>query len=287
MKSGWLLAALVLPHRWSAYAADPSSACGKPTDPCRTAENVAECNALVSANCSTILVQASCPVQFGCGDTNSTTTSSVCGSPTDACMNQENYEHCKSLEEGGCIDVGVLESCPLQFTCNDDGPVTTPSVCGKPTDPCMNRQNWSRCKALEKRCEVLGLESCPLQFACKPKTSSCRSPTDSCMTPKLWRQCRALERAGCQNIVMGESCPYSGFQCADPPDACASFQVFSTQLCRRGAAPARSVSIPVWSKPLGSCGEKTFSRERYRRTVNVPILLFSRRLCALLQGRIN
>jgi hypothetical protein len=38
-------------------------------------------------------------------------------------MNQENYNQCKSLEEGGCIDIGVSESCPLQFACNDDGPV--------------------------------------------------------------------------------------------------------------------------------------------------------------------
>jgi hypothetical protein len=257
MKSGWLLAVLVLLRR-SAYAADQSSVCGKPTDPCRTPENVAECNALVAANCSSILVRESCPVHFGCGDTNRTTPLSVCGSPTDACMNQENYKQCKSLEEGGCIKIGVLESCPLQFACTDDDPATAPSACGKPTDPCMNRRNWARCKALEKRCEVLALESCPLQFACKPKASVCGSPTDSCMTPKLWRECRALERAGCQSIVSGESCPHSGFQCADPPDSCARFQVFATPTCRRGAAPVRRVSIPVWSKPLGTCGKKGY-----------------------------
>lgn len=282
LKSGWLLAALLL-LRSNAYAADPSSVCGKPSDPCRTAENVAACNALVAANCSTILVRESCPVQFGCGDTNRTTNSSVCGYPTSACMNQENYKQCKSLEEGGCIDIGVLQSCPLQFACNDDGPVTTPSVCGKPTDRCMNRQNWSRCKSLEKRCEVLALESCPLQFACKPRASVCGSPTDSCMTAKLWRQCRALERAGCQSIVVGESCPYSGFQCADPPDACARFQVFETQPCRRGAAPVRSVSIPAWSKPLGSCGTKDYPRGSNLIPVLVSSFLAPR---GLLQVRI-
>jgi hypothetical protein len=118
-----------------------------------------------TANCSTILVRESCPVQFGCGDTNRTTPSSVCGSPIDACMNQENYNQCKFLEEGGYIDFGVSKSCPLQFACNDDGPVPAPRACSKPTDRCMNRQNWARCKALEKRCNVLVLESCPLQFA--------------------------------------------------------------------------------------------------------------------------
>lgn len=250
MKSRWLLAVLVLSRSIATTATDLTSICGKPTDPCRTAENVAECDALLAANCSTILVRESCPVQFDCGDSNGTNPSSVCGSPTDACMNQENYKECKALEEGGCVDVGVSESCPLQFACNDD----PASICGKPTDPCMNRRNWSRCKRLEKRCEVLALEGCPLKFSCKPKESACGTPTDSCMTPTLWRQCRALERAGCQEIVMGESCPYSEFYCADPPDSCATFQVFSTTGCHRGTAPIRSVSIPVWSKPLGSCG---------------------------------
>jgi hypothetical protein len=227
--------------------------CGKPTDPCRTVQNVAACVALAAANCTTILVMESCPVQFACGDSTTPPPPSVCGSPTDPCMNQQSYMQCIALENGGCKDITARKSCPLQFACNDKPGIS--SVCGKPSDSCMNQKNWAKCKRLEKQCDVEMMETCPLQFACKqvPVPSVCGTPSDNCMTGALWRQCRKLEKAGCQRIVAGQSCPYSGFQCADPPDSCATFEVFESRRCQRGAAPPKTISIPVWSKPFDTC----------------------------------
>jgi hypothetical protein len=44
---------------------------------------------------------------------------SPCGDPDDACMNSENWNHCRNLEINGCKSIQVLESCPLQFACGD------------------------------------------------------------------------------------------------------------------------------------------------------------------------
>lgn len=44
----------------------------------------------------------------------------ACGEPTDPCMNNENWALCQVLVEDGCQDIAVMESCPLQFACNDD-----------------------------------------------------------------------------------------------------------------------------------------------------------------------
>jgi hypothetical protein len=42
-------------------------------------------------------------------------------------------------------------------------------VCGRPTDSCMNSENWEQCRFLveEYGCEkIVAEESCPLQFVC-------------------------------------------------------------------------------------------------------------------------
>jgi hypothetical protein len=43
-----------------------------------------------------------------------------CGNPTDVCMNQDNWNKCRSLIESGCQMLEIMESCPLQFACGDD-----------------------------------------------------------------------------------------------------------------------------------------------------------------------
>jgi len=47
---------------------------------------------------------------------------SACGRPTDPCMDDDNWQACRDLEEAGCENIGVKESCPLQFACGDVGP---------------------------------------------------------------------------------------------------------------------------------------------------------------------
>ena len=38
----------------------------------------------------------------------------------EACMNEENLQACQDLEASGCTNILFLESCPLQFGCDDD-----------------------------------------------------------------------------------------------------------------------------------------------------------------------
>merc|ERR1719223_1879707 len=45
---------------------------------------------------------------------------SVCGNPTDACMNEQNYADCRALEGRACREIRILESCPAQFSCDDN-----------------------------------------------------------------------------------------------------------------------------------------------------------------------
>lgn len=46
----------------------------------------------------------------------------VCGKPTDPCMNEANWNQCESMRKEGCQSFAVLESCPLQFVCESKGP---------------------------------------------------------------------------------------------------------------------------------------------------------------------
>jgi len=108
------------------------SLCGSATDACMNDDNYAECRALEDDGCASILVMESCPVQFACGDEPGSAgnqppdedepdpAQSVCGSATDACMNDGNYAECRAMEEDGCVSIMTMESCPLQFSCGDD-----------------------------------------------------------------------------------------------------------------------------------------------------------------------
>ena len=41
----------------------------------------------------------------------------VCPPPTDACMNEDNYQECLDVEADCDGNILILESCPLQFGC--------------------------------------------------------------------------------------------------------------------------------------------------------------------------
>ena len=57
-------------------------------------------------------------VTIGCGSTPED-TASVCPPPTDSCMNEENHQECLDVEATCTGYVSVMESCPLQFGCED------------------------------------------------------------------------------------------------------------------------------------------------------------------------
>lgn len=55
--------------------------------------------------------------------TGSSSSSSICGDPNDACMT--NYADCEKLLQDGCIEIAILESCPLQFRCRKQSSTMT------------------------------------------------------------------------------------------------------------------------------------------------------------------
>merc|ERR1711862_397477 len=50
---------------------------------------------------------------------NNNSNNDICGSPTDSCMNDQNHRECNDLKLAGCKSILVLESCPLQFDCEN------------------------------------------------------------------------------------------------------------------------------------------------------------------------
>jgi len=119
-----------------------SSICGSPDDPCMNQRSWNQCKKFESSGCQQIIVAQSCPVQFGCGDSNNASrppassanekanSTSICGSPNDACMNTENWNVCNDLVQSGCQTILMGESCPVQFVCGDSG-----SSSGNTTQP--------------------------------------------------------------------------------------------------------------------------------------------------------
>ena len=125
-----------------------------------------------------------------------------CPDRNAGCMNDENWHECKEIEESGCQDLLILESCPLQFRCGDkdDG---SSLRCPDRNDGCMNDQNWRECNDIEESgCrDLLVLESCPLQFRCGDKYSPpfCPSMDGECVDKENWKVCKELEEDGCQD----------------------------------------------------------------------------------------
>jgi hypothetical protein len=98
------------------------------------------------------------------------------------------------------------------------------SFCGKPTDPCMNEENWQRCLDLHADgCEtVLSMESCPLQFVCAGGSLDAKADNPEAKTT------------------------------AEPvPDACVSLYVYAEERCQ--GKPLRVMSFPTWTSPGSKC----------------------------------
>ena len=53
----------------------------------------------------------------GCADSAATDTGSICPPPTEACMNDDNYQECLDAEATCDGPIAIMESCPLQFGC--------------------------------------------------------------------------------------------------------------------------------------------------------------------------
>ena len=257
---------LIIQHVQVVHGVADISDCGSPNDPCMNDGNYNQCIELIEVEgCQQLFVMESCPLQFGCGDDETepppspTPPTNPCGSPTDPCMNDENYNECVEIVEGGCQQVFVMESCPLQFGCGDnsDGGDTDPppsppddidvsSVCGTPTDPCMNDVNYKECiELVENGClDIISMDSCPYGFACgssvippepddTTNTTSISSNYDfcdnllksdsACMNDENHKKCVEQIDQGCQNVAVLESCPLQ-FGCDDdttsgtPPD---------------------------------------------------------------------
>jgi len=139
-------------------------------------------------------------------DNNNNKDDVVCGSPTDPCMNEQNYQECIILKEkGGCASIIVMESCPAQFgwekqqpgddmddnekseqqtvnsPSNNNNPINGNDLCGSPTDSCINEQNYKECITLkEKGCvPIMVMLSCPAQFVCGELNNDGDDPSDS------------------------------------------------------------------------------------------------------------
>lgn len=78
---------------------------------------------------------------------------SVCGTPSDACMNDENWMHCRALHDGGCNSILVQESCPVKFACSD--------MCCKAIPSCPAGLSESN------------VPCCPGEDGCSVKTMCC------------------------------------------------------------------------------------------------------------------
>ncbi len=127
---------------------------------------------------------------LACGSSDEATTSSStggeqegpCPSDFDECYDADSRAECLSVAET-CPEenIVVLESCPVQYACDEpsvapadgDEPVASDNgdTCAgySVTDSCMNEENFAACQAAEAQCpgSVAVMESCPLQFACE------------------------------------------------------------------------------------------------------------------------
>lgn len=137
-------------------------------------------------------------------------------------------------------------------------------------DNCMNVFNFRECLQLVvSECRTIAMsKSCPAQFACADdddddSTTQCPALTDACMNEENYKQCLDLEAAGCQDLLILESCPLQfacssernersrGLLLGEQPDACVSLYVYSNKKCT--GKPIRELTFPTWSKPESPC----------------------------------
>ena len=114
----------------------------------------------------------------------------LCPTLSDDCMNDDNYDTCLSLVRDGCEVISTLESCPLQFDCQQYKviPPTNPfpepdtqssqpdpgssrtDLCPSVDDDCMDASNHGMCLGLvSEGCVAISTvpDSCPLHFKCE------------------------------------------------------------------------------------------------------------------------
>lgn len=104
-----------------------------------------------------------------------------CPTAFDECYDADSRAECLAVSET-CPEenIVVLESCPVQYACDepsvapadgDDVASDDAATCAglSATDSCMNEENFAACQAAEAQCpgSVAVMESCPLQFACQ------------------------------------------------------------------------------------------------------------------------
>lgn len=130
------------------------------------------------------------------------------------CMNKNNHAECQSFVKNRCRRISMMESCPLQFACqdlfyfhHDRERRNTGYVCPLPNAPCMNQDNY--------------------------------------------QQCIKLQNDGCQDIAPSEVCPMT-FECGDvidpQYDACVTVSIY-TNCSSKTKQLLRNVTIPTWSQP--------------------------------------
>jgi hypothetical protein len=110
-----------------------------------------------------------------------------CGIPTEPCMNAENWSQCRSLVDQGCQNILYLESCPLQFACDDDGPSPNDGNEGTSTNTISKNEPFT----LESN------ESCDTMVASHSFEGTCCSVTNT-------------ETGGCKLTVVNGMCSIVG-----------------------------------------------------------------------------
>lgn len=77
----------------------------------------------------------------------------VCGDPSDPCMNEENWDRCNEFVEAGCRDLIIMDSCPLQFVCSDESGPKIPD--GADRTPHIRRSQAPKPKPVAESCVSL------------------------------------------------------------------------------------------------------------------------------------
>jgi len=197
-------------------------------NPCaeRVAEGTTECRAVdgqIECIPPELVLQQSDSRQ--CLVNNAT---SQCPEPTAACMNEENHADCLQLEQSGCVQILILESCPLQFACDaslppdtTQGPTNTavPSSLTATSSPTtitstVNETGPPQPSATMNPSSPPSLMNSMLVTPTLDPTLSnmtnstpCPEPTEACMNEENYAVCMQLFDEGCTEILFLESCP--------------------------------------------------------------------------------
>lgn len=113
------------------------------------------------------------PASGGSSGSESPDGSEVCEgyTPTDACMNGDNFAECQRVAEQCPGEVQVMESCPLQFGCptgSSDSTTAAPCNGHNLGDSCVDEAAFAQCQEMVAQCPgvVREAETCPIQFSC-------------------------------------------------------------------------------------------------------------------------